>query len=346
MNSNKRILFVDFAKAIAIILMVILHSSYIYPDFNAYIGAFHMAVFFFVAGLFAKGKETSIRDVVIKSFKQLIIPYFAFSIIALTYGWVYAYLHPMLYKTDGSFGDILKKEIIGILLMRDRVTVYSYQPCAALWFLSSLFWCRVFFSIWIHDGKKYLYIFRFLIIVFLVICNYFHISIFAFDSTAVSFLYYILGFYLNRFLIRDFTKINVWYFGFLAILAIISMLFLKEHSVMPDDASINGNPFLAYLKGILGVATVMSIAIILEKSGVKPITRVLKYVGEATITILGLHLAGVILFKTIYVLLGFPKERVSLYAAVPVCILICLGCAFIHHQFFARKHPWVIGKKK
>lgn len=324
--------------------MVLLHSNYTYPEFNAAIGSFHMAVFFFVAGLFAKGKDTSISSVIKKSFYQLIIPYFAFSLIALSYGWVYPYLHPDLYYTDRSFTDIFKKAIIGILLMRDRVTDYAFLPGVGLWFLSSLFWCRVLFSIWIHDNKRDWYALRLLIIAFLLVCYYFKISYLAFNSTAVSFPYFVLGYYINRLVVRDYGNVNVIYFIFIAIFGIAAIFMMTGHSVMPDDAEINGLTFLAYLRGILGIAAVLSIAIILEKSRWKPIVKFLKYTGEATLTILGLHIAGVIVFKVIYVLLGHPKEEIPMFMALPVSLLIVLICAFIHHHYFAEKTPWITGK--
>lgn len=341
---KQRTLFIDFAKAIAIVLMVLLHSNYTYPAFNAGVGSFHMAVFFFVAGLFAKGKNTPVRDVAIRSFNQLLIPYFIFSIIGLTYGWVFPYLHPADYHADKGFGDIFKKAIIGILLMRDRVTAYAFHPCAALWFLSSLFWCRVLFSIWIHSKPKYLYLSRIIIVGALAFCNVRHISVFAMDSTAVSIPYFILGYYVNRWVIRDFKNVNVFYFVFLAIFALIAVYLLSEHSVMPDDAEINGNAILAYLRGLFGIALIMAIAIVLEKSNIKPIVKMLEYLGSATLTILGLHIAGIIVFKVIYVKMGYPKETIPMMLAIPVSILISIIGAYIHHNVLARKFPIMIGK--
>lgn len=342
--TKERLLFVDFAKTIAIILMVILHSSYKYPSFNNYVGAFHMAVFFFAAGLFAKGKDVSTKKVIKNSFVQLIIPYFAFSIIALSYGWIYAYLHPVLYRTNGEFADILQKELIGILLMRDRVTSYSYLPCGALWFLCSLFWCRVFFSVWIHSTKNHLFLQRFLIIIFLFLCNYYHFSICAFDSTAVCLPYFALGYYINSYIKVFFTNSNIMILVFLFIFCIASMFFIREHGVWPDGATIEGNPFLAYLRGILGITAIMSIALVLERMNIKFITKYLKYIGEATLTILGLHYIGLLIFKIVYVTCGYPKESVSLLPVIPYSIILCLFCAFIHHEFFAKKYPLIIGK--
>lgn len=346
MRISNRVLFVDFAKALAIILMVLLHSNYTYRWFNSSVGSFHMAVFFFVAGLFARGKETSIVEVVKKSFYQLIIPYFGLSVIALLYGWVFPYLHPDLYYTDRSLLDILKKSLIGILLMRDRVVPYAFHPCAALWFLSSLFWCRVLFSLWIHSDKKQLYIVRVLIITALYLCYHYKFSVFAFNSTAVSFPYFILGYYLNYRVVRDYSNFNIIYFIFLFIFAVWAVCMLAGNSVMPDDAEINGILPLAYIRGIAGITSVMAAAIILEKSRWQPIMKILKYVGEATLTILGLHIAFVIIFKVIYVYLGFPKDLIPMRLAMPVSILITLICAYIHHNILMKRIPWLIGKKK
>lgn len=345
LQQNNRILFVDFAKAIAIILMVTCHSTYRYLGFNSFIGAFHMAVFFFIAGLFAKGRDQSIKSTVSKSFFQLIIPYYIFSFVGLFYGWVYPFLHPEIFHSDRTFVDIFSKALTGIILMRDRVTSYAFHPAAALWFLSALFWCRVVFSIWIHSSKKYFYLARFLIIGALVTLYLYEIDLFALNSMAVMFPFFLLGFYTNKFVIRDFSSVNSLYFLFLGIFCLSSMFLLIGHDVGPDAAEINGNVGLAYLRGIMGIMMVMSFAVILQNLNLKLITKYLKYVGEATLTILGLHLAGIILFKTIIVSLGVEKELIPLSLAIPSSVLICLIGAWIHHKFLSKYAPLAIGKK-
>ena len=71
---NRRLEFVDHAKALAILLMVLLHATSRYPLFSEVIGAFHMAIFFLIGGLFFSPQKYTISQVVKKSTKQLLIP--------------------------------------------------------------------------------------------------------------------------------------------------------------------------------------------------------------------------------------------------------------------------------
>jgi fucose 4-O-acetylase-like acetyltransferase len=88
---TKRLTFIDIARAICIILVVIGHylpdnSPNWYLILNNIIYAFHMPLFMFVSGYICSAvkKNTGYKDFVLNKFKRLIIPYFFVSIVIIS----------------------------------------------------------------------------------------------------------------------------------------------------------------------------------------------------------------------------------------------------------------------
>lgn len=141
----KRVIWVDTIKCIAIWLMVLGHANLNNNTCNIVINAFHMPIFFFASGLFIKQNKLKVH--LVKDFKALLQPYFICSLLALSVCWISPMLHPELYPGINTFLDIFKHAIIGIFIMEDKVTNYSFLPYGPLWFLPSLFIARLFFQL-------------------------------------------------------------------------------------------------------------------------------------------------------------------------------------------------------
>ena len=74
-DESKHILWIDIAKGIAIVAVIIGHN--IDGEINNLINSFHMPLFFFVSGYTFKAN----REKYIKDFKRLIVPYIILVII-------------------------------------------------------------------------------------------------------------------------------------------------------------------------------------------------------------------------------------------------------------------------
>lgn len=83
MSDNKRIEWVDIAKGIAIILMIIGHTVPYGSKVRNFIFSFHMPLFFILTGYTIKEitYKHVIKSYVIKDFKRLVIPYITVEII-------------------------------------------------------------------------------------------------------------------------------------------------------------------------------------------------------------------------------------------------------------------------
>lgn len=72
---NQRIEYIDIAKGMGIILMIMGHIGY-GELFHRFIHAFHMPLFYFCAGLFFKEANAfDMRNYINKKAKRLLVPY-------------------------------------------------------------------------------------------------------------------------------------------------------------------------------------------------------------------------------------------------------------------------------
>lgn len=340
--------YIDLSKAIAIFLMVLLHTTFAYYRLSECVGAFHMAIFFFIAGMFAKGPDVPVKVILKKSWMQLMVPYFIFSICAFSSCWISPYLHPEIYVGFHGFADIYKGAFIGMLLMQDRVTLYSFMPCGPLWFLPALFLCRVFFMFWAKASRKPYC--RLFIIGVLAGAVYYRISIFSLSPAAVSFPFVLLGHYAKGFVFSNdpLCKPRTGIYVYLAtsLLAFVCVYLLKGHGICFDGASYAGNICIAYLRGAVGLVGLLALGMAVCKIPFRRLTQHGVAVGKATIAVLGLHGYFIILFKVIYVLSGHAVARVTLWYAVPVSLVTVFVCTVIYQKILVKYFPIAVGKSK
>lgn len=145
----ERINWIDIARGIGIILVI--YGHLISPESHRYlIYAFHMPLFFFLSGLvFKPAFDKSLKEIVVKNFKQLMIPYFLFAI--------FTYLYVVITKPnpDLSPGGI-GWQLFGMLYGSGSNGMLGFN--VVLWFLPCLFVTRIGFSILTRNVFKSTYL--------------------------------------------------------------------------------------------------------------------------------------------------------------------------------------------
>lgn len=130
---GNRISWLDILRGIGILLMVYGHINYLTPIYN-WIYSFHMPLFFLASGVVYK--ERPLLEDIIHRARTIMIPYFAFGIITLSY-WQLAERH---YKpSDFSFAKALK----GLLIGNEDALVFNIP----LWFLPCFFLTLVLYNL-------------------------------------------------------------------------------------------------------------------------------------------------------------------------------------------------------
>lgn len=131
---KKRIEFIDFAKTIGIILVVLGHV-YRKPDsiYN-FIYSFHVPLFFLLSGVFVNFKKnSSIKILLLNRFKNLIIPYLFFYLLTYLY-WI---IIESRFRGDAGGIDIVWwKPLIGIFYGSNESHFMEHNT--PLWFIPCL----------------------------------------------------------------------------------------------------------------------------------------------------------------------------------------------------------------
>ena len=127
---SKRVEYIDIAKGIGILLVVMGHNDFglVSPFFYKFIYAFHMPLFFFVSGMFFKA-EIPFLTLVRRRFETLLKPYIAIILI--------------IYVMTISF----TKVNFDTATMRVLKSIYAnghYIDWVQLWFLPHLFVLNIF----------------------------------------------------------------------------------------------------------------------------------------------------------------------------------------------------------
>ncbi len=149
-KSKPRIAWIDTAKGLGIILVVLGHTWDIPNWLYCGIYGFHMPLFFFLSGLtFKFDRFISTWDCIKQLANKYLVPYLVLSGINLALQCVW-----QIYL--GSFSpDVLVRYFCGILYCYANVT---WMPnCSPLWFLMGIMFAKlfVFFANQISDGNKY-----------------------------------------------------------------------------------------------------------------------------------------------------------------------------------------------
>lgn len=132
-RSKSRIIWVDIARAVAMVLVFTGHlGASWFPQLEPLLTAiytFHMPLFFLLSGLFFK-PTVNLLNLIIKRAKTLLIPYYLFSVFALVSP-IVKLLRPSLYESAGKSADSNPLSAI--------IAIVFAQGNAGLWFLWSLF---------------------------------------------------------------------------------------------------------------------------------------------------------------------------------------------------------------
>lgn len=333
MNNSKtktRLTYIDIARGIAILLVVIGHMNQFYrnnldisnPQMLSFIYTFHMPLFFIISGmLFSEKsfKDVSFTKFLIKKIKTLIVPYLFLDITGGLFN-VFAY-------SDATIINI-KNVVVNTLTLHCNV--------GANWFISALFIGEIilyFFMKFYTPIYKYIAWIPFLLInVFYPFSHWINI----FVRGIIAFTFILLGYYLKEFFKSDFNK--RWYVILTSL--IITYAVSNFNGQIDVWGSTIGNPFLCVLGGLAGSYAVIGISKLIS-------SKLLVFIGQNTMTVMGTHMILIffiwpLLSKNVFA--AFPGLATSAVGAVlffAAVIAVELPIMYFYDRFI----PFLIGKK-
>lgn len=196
---KKRIKWIDIAKGIAIILMIIGHTIP-YNIFNIFIFSFHMPLFVILSGITYKmpKDKDDIRNRFKKYIKQLLIPYIftllictiLFTLSNNTFSWVSIIKQ---FSKNLFWGNGCDYTLFGI----------NFTGVSPIWFLIALFFSKLIFDIINYkvnskDISTNLIIYCFLALIGIMIGKFIWLPQ-NFDLVLIFLLYLYIGFIFNKY---------------------------------------------------------------------------------------------------------------------------------------------------
>ena len=327
--TSKRIQWIDAAKCIGIFMVAFGHN-WLDSKFCYYFYAFHMPLFFILAGITFSTKN-DFKTFVIKKSKALLIPYviFAFCIIAF-YG-VLKSTHEGGYNWEGE---------LKAFILQKRHTL--------LWFLSVLFLSEIFTYLILRliKSNKTLVLVSIAIILLIIhsLLNLFGLNIFIWnlDLVPLASSFIIIGILYKNYNHKILLENSLWYTGILLIFSILIVSYNYYHSGKMID--LPGNSFGHYPLFIVGaLAATYSLILVLKKVS---LPQWMIYIGAYSIIFYGFHRFIIELIFISYGKLGisFEKDEWSGVLLSILNVIITIAVLYPISIFINKKCPWLLGK--
>lgn len=256
---KKRLEWIDLAKGIGIILMVIGHMPSIPSAVHNWIFSFHMPLFFFLSGYMFKKKKVKVcfRN----SIRKYLEPYFIYSVLFIIVDYIF-------FKDINAMKESTKRFLLG------------QGGFDVLWFFVSMFWIQTIYNFieeTIDDEKSV----RSAVIALSVVATILKIGIaFKFSTSIVSILFFATGAEFRKVEVKWGAKLNI-YIKMLAWLTVnvscLSIINKAGWAVLDINSQQYGNLLITYIAAISGTLFIVFLSRILESCKVmKPII----FIGE------------------------------------------------------------------
>lgn len=283
--TQKRIEWVDVFKGLAIILMVVGHST---GRFNGFIYQFHMSMFFFISGYtYTHNRNELYTKFALKKAYRLLLPVFVVAIGMLFFMAVLGKfgLYSILFSEAQPYIGFEQ----GIKLLFTNGSMYAWW-LGASWFMFTLFGIFMLAKL-ICAYIQNKYIMAILSIALYFIGIYFagqgmgmQIYIFSLTNIFIGQFYFIMGYMCKSIKRRDISNI---YYILLCIISFMIMDVFRQKGATVDYASLSfGRPILNIFASINGILFVYFVSSILSKY---KIYKMFEYIGQNTLPIVIFH---------------------------------------------------------
>ena len=265
MSQTRRIEFIDLAKGVCILLVVLRHVGINIPIFDF----LRMPLYFILSGLFFKTYGGG-KNFILKKINKILIPFLFFYIISYIAYYIIHYTLPELPLEDYN----------GLQDLFVQHTLFN----APIWFLLCLFWVNVLFCIITMAANNEILRFFFVIALCAIGFVLHIIEVFVplcLDSSLIALPFFYIGFHLKKtYLLYDSSK--MW----IDVLIIITgLLVIISTAFFPIKVDIHHNSIdiYAYLMSSYGVITLLLVCKYIKY------IPIISYIGRYSIIVLCVH---------------------------------------------------------
>ena len=275
-TSAERVKWVDYAKGIAILLVIVGHTV-TNPVIHGAIFSFHMPLFFILSGYTTKRADSAevLKQRALKTFLQLIIPAYILWAIHMVILFVYGMAHYSAWQLSiaALFAGCVSYEICG-------VPIPSFGMS---WFLVTLFLTRNLYSIldYYTNGKHMTSISIIMSACGVIIGQFMYLP-FDFDIVMASMIFFHFGFLLKKFLC-----------GGVLIFEYITCHFYLEMAP-------RRYPIFGFVGAIAGTMACVYVCIFLNKHLPDKFNEQMCLIGKQSITLFSIHYLDEVYYLLIY----------------------------------------------
>jgi uncharacterized membrane protein YcfT len=315
--AGSRISWVDYAKGICIILVVLMHSTYGVEkafgtswlhEFISWAKPFRMPDFFLISGLFLASRISRPWPEYIDS---KVVHFYYFYMLWMTIQFIFK-----------GYGIFVEHGLLGIV---QQYAMGVFEPYSTLWFIHLL---PIFFVLTkLVKQVPNLVVF---IVAGILEALPIHTGWTVIDETAARYVYFFAGYWLS---IRIFDLASE--FQKLSSSALLSSLFIwGVANAWLVNNGLSEAPFISLVLGLVGAGAVVMTAVLLERATV---AKALRYCGQNSIVI---YLAFFIFMAPIRILLHkfWPESNAGLVALLVTSIAVA-GPLLLHQ--FVKNTPLV-----
>jgi acyltransferase len=328
---GNRIEWVDIAKGIGIILVIVGHTSIEFSWLGKFIYSFHMPLFFFLSGYFAShGQYATIAAFIKRKSSALLIPYFIFAFISYLY-----FLFRYQYGDPAYFKDIsVYQEFFGIFYSSGTTEWMDFN--LPLWFLTCLFIVEAlfFFIGKVFHKKSYIMLVLMICSVIGYLDGVFHPYKlpWGIDVALTAVVFYGIG-NLSRtpvtFLISKALPVK---FLLVFCLFSVNVLFLTTVNL---NSKIHGHYFDFYIAALSGIACCILLSSLIH-------SRMLIFFGKNTLILLALHMPFLNLVAKLTSYFGIAQHS---YAKEVMNVIVTLLVLVPVIYSINKYTPFILGKK-
>lgn len=315
--------YVDYMKAIGIILVILGHINFANEIIKNWIYAFHMPLFFFATGLTIR-KATINRKLVLKKIKSLMVPYFIWGLIYSGY----------------TVGNLVR------LGYGSYNAICSSGSLTSLWFLPAMFLSvilvQILFSITLHP-LKLATVTMVILVISVVIPSIEKGYPWCIDVSLLATVFIICGYLFENYLGKMIQNGGYKSYIFVGIIGGVMTFAYRfnpinyESYILMANRKI-GNPAVFLITAVGGCIMFYGVSKIIENI-VKLKPDILSFIGINTLTILVVHKPIISIFERVFMEVTIPKIVELVSTCLGVLVISCILCFLINYL-----SPCLVGK--
>lgn len=328
-NTTKRIDWVDAAKGVGI-LMVMFGHNWLDARYCFYLYAFHMPLFFLLAGYTFSDKR-NLKVYILQKSKVLLIPYFIFAACHVVFYSVLKTLHTGSYDIVG--------EVVNFLFQRR----HTY-----LWFLPVLFWGEIVVYVLSRLNLMGNILMGGVNILLLIVLHSFTILlgcqnlVWNIDLVPMASSFIILGWMYKQHG-KKHNKVKLSWHS-IAFIFIVSLILSAINYLGWGMVDIRGNKYGNYFL-FYPVAILCSLALICLLRQIR-CPHWLLFIGANSLVYYGLHRFVIELLFVVWGKCEVSYDGVSFLSLIIAVINVIITCTILTPivLFINKRSPWLLGK--